>query len=97
MTIDVILRYLRLRGELPEATDSFYVVTRQDKFIGSVSLSRLITARPEQSIAEVTDYDTVPIPANMDETEVATLFERHDWLSAPVIDDEWAFARSYHN
>ncbi len=86
VTIDVILRYLRLRGELPDATDSFYVVRRDDKFIGSVSLARLITARPEQAIAEITDYETIPIPVDMDETEVATLFERHDWLSAPVID-----------
>ena len=87
VTIDVILRYLRLKGDLPEATDSFYVVNREDKFIGSVSLANLVTARPVQTIAEITDYDTVPVPADMDETEVATLFERHDWLSAPVIDE----------
>ncbi|WP_068544940.1 magnesium transporter [Thalassotalea crassostreae] len=88
VTIDVILRYLRLKGDLPEATDSFYVVNREDKFIGSVSLANLVTARPVQTIAEITDYDTVPVPADMDETEVATLFERHDWLSAPVIDED---------
>ncbi|KGJ98956.1 magnesium transporter [Thalassotalea sp. ND16A] len=86
ITIDVILRYLRLKGELPEATDSFYVVNRQDKFIGSVSLATLITARPEQTIDEITDYDTVPVPADTEESEVAKLFERHDWFSAPVID-----------
>lgn len=87
VTIDVVLRYLRVRGELPEATDSFYVVNRQDKFIGAVSLAALITARPEQSISEITDFDIVPIMADIAETEVATLFERHDWLSAPVIDN----------
>ncbi|MEW6997631.1 magnesium transporter [Colwelliaceae bacterium BS250] len=87
VTIDVVLRYLRARGELPEATDSFYVVNRKDKFIGSVSLAALITARPEQSISDITDFDIVPINADIAETEVAILFERHDWLSAPVIDD----------
>ncbi|OUS30572.1 magnesium transporter [Thalassotalea sp. 42_200_T64] len=86
ITIDVILRYLRLKGELPEATDSFYVVNRQDKFIGSVSLAALITARPEQTIGEITDYDTIPVPVDTEESEVAKLFERHDWFSAPVID-----------
>ncbi|WP_371376672.1 magnesium transporter [Thalassotalea aquiviva] len=88
VTIDVIMRYLRLRGELPDATDSFYVVNRDDKFIGSVSLANLITARPEQPISDITNYDTVTIPAAMDENEVATLFERYDWVSAPVIDDQ---------
>lgn len=87
VTIDVILRYLRLKGELPEATDSFYVVNRQDKFIGSVSLADLVTARPEQAIAEITDYDTIAISVETEESEVAKLFERHDWFSAPVIDE----------
>lgn len=87
VTIDVVLRYLRLKGDLPDATDSLYVVSRNDKLVGSVTLAKLITTAPEQSIKEITDHDTVPIPADMDETEVATLFERHDWLSAPVIDD----------
>lgn len=88
VTIDVILRYLRLKGELPEATDSFYVVSRNDKFIGSVSLADLVTARPEQTIADITDYNTVPVQVNMSDTEVATLFERYDWFSAPVLDEE---------
>ena len=87
ITIDVILRYLRLKGELPEATDSFYVVNRQDKFIGSVSLADLVTARPEQAIAEITDYDTIAITVDTEEIEVAKLFERHDWFSAPVMDE----------
>ena len=36
-----------LRGELPEATDSFYVVDREDHFIGAVSLSAIVTAKAE--------------------------------------------------
>ena len=32
VTVDVVLRYLRLRGELPEATDSFYAVDRKNHF-----------------------------------------------------------------
>ena len=47
VTVDVVLRYLRLKGELPEATDSFYVVDRHNQFIGAVSLSAIITAKPE--------------------------------------------------
>lgn len=32
--------------------------------------------------------DITTIPVTMDETEVAKLFERHDWVSAPVVDNE---------
>lgn len=87
VTVDVVLRYLRLKGELPESTDSFYVVNKRDEFKGSVSLQALVTANPALTIEEITDFDTQAINATMSDTEVAQLFERHDWLSAPVIDD----------
>ena len=40
VTVDVVLRYLRLKGELPEATDKLYVADRNDKLIGEIALSR---------------------------------------------------------
>jgi len=87
VSVDVVLRYLRLKGELPDATDSFYVVNRHDFFIGAVSLSSLVTAKPETSISSLINNDIQAIAADMEETAVAQLFERYDWLSAPVIDD----------
>ncbi len=86
VSVDVVLRYLRLKGELPEATDSFYVVDREDRFIGAVSLARIVTSKPEMIISSLIDQDVEAIPADMGETDVAQLFERHDWISAPVID-----------
>ncbi len=86
VTVDVVLRYLRLRGELPEATDSFYVVDRHDKFIGAVSLAALVTAQPETNVSDLIDEEIQAVNADMPVTDVAQLFERYDWLSAPVID-----------
>ena len=86
VTVDVVLRYLRLRGELPEATDSFYVVDRHDKFIGAVSLAALVTAQPETNVSDLIDNEIQAVNADMSVTDVAQLFERYDWLSAPVID-----------
>ncbi len=86
VTVDVVLRYLRLKGTLPEATDSFYVVDQNDFFIGAVSISALVTAQPETNISDLIDKDVQAVPADMPVTEVAQLFERHDWLSAPIID-----------
>ena len=41
VTLDVVLRYLRIRGELPAHTDQLFVTDRYDKLIGTLSLSRL--------------------------------------------------------
>jgi magnesium transporter len=89
VTIDVVLRYLRLKGELPEATDKLYVVDRDDKFIGEIGITRLLTVDPTKLVSDVMDQDIQGIPVDMDETEVAKLFERQDWISAPVVDDEY--------
>ncbi|GHE93194.1 magnesium transporter [Thalassotalea profundi] len=88
VTVDVVLRYLRLKGELPEATDSFYVVDRQDHFMGAVSISAIVTAKPEVIISSLIDEEIEAIYVDTPENEVAQLFERYDWFSAPVIDAE---------
>lgn len=88
VNVDVILRYLRQLGSLPEATDMLYVVDRHDVLLGAVRLTALLTCNPSMPIRELIDADIEGIPASMSDTEVAALFERHDWVSAPVIDAE---------
>ncbi|KXO11252.1 Magnesium transporter [Moritella sp. JT01] len=87
VTVDVILRYIRLRGELPDATDTLYVVDKDDRLIGDVPLAMLLTTDPNSVISTIMDREAETLPANMDTSEVAKLFERHDWISAPVLDD----------
>lgn len=88
VSIDVVLRYLRLKGELPEATDTLYVVNEDDRLIGDVPLSTLLTVDPSLSVAEVMGDKIETLQVEMDEDEIAKLFERHDWISAPVVDAE---------
>jgi len=88
VTIEVVLRYLRMKGELPNNTDSIYVVDSEDKFIGSVKLASLITRRPERTVDEVLDDSVQAIPVILPDDDVARLFERRDLISAPVVDDE---------
>ncbi|WP_115720033.1 magnesium transporter [Gallaecimonas mangrovi] len=88
VTIDVVMRYLRRKGELPQGTDSLYVVNKADKLVGEVPLSILVTANPTQKVKEVMDAEPEPVHYTLPETEVAKLFERYDWYSAPVVDDD---------
>ena len=87
VTLDVVLRYLRFRGELPEPTDSLFVVNREDKYLGRVRLAQLVTSDPTLTVAEILDRDLDPIPADTPAAEVARLFEDHDLVSAPVVDE----------
>jgi magnesium transporter len=88
ITLDVALRYLRRHEELPEMTDSLLVVNRNDQFIGALSLRKLLVSDPSVTVREIMDTEVEPIPASMPAREVANLFERHDWVSAPVIGED---------
>ncbi|OYD24568.1 magnesium transporter [Oceanimonas baumannii] len=87
VTIDVVLRYLRLHSELPEGTDTLYVVDQNNRLLGDISLASLVVQSPTTTVAEAMDTSVEAIPLTMTDTDVANLFERHDWLSAPVVDD----------
>jgi len=87
VSIDVVLRYLRLKGTLPETTDCLYVVDVENRLIGDVSLSTLLTVEPSSLINDVMNHKTKALTALMKENEIAKLFERHNWISAPVINE----------
>jgi magnesium transporter len=88
VSLDVVLRYLRLRGVIPDLTDSLMVVNRFDKYQGVLPLTTLLTSDPESSVAEVMDRSVDGISANMPDVEVARLFQDRDLVSAAVVDDE---------
>ncbi|KPA52839.1 magnesium transporter [Photobacterium lucens] len=87
VTADVVLRYLRMRGELPEATDALYVVDENEALIGHLSLASLITTQPDVEIKDVMEDADEAIPVDMADSEIANLFERRNWVSAPVVDE----------
>ncbi len=89
VTLDVVLRYLRLLAErVPKSTDTLFVINRDDKYLGALSLTALVTHDPEDTVAEVMSLDLKPIPADWEARKVAERFEQHDLLSAPVVDSD---------
>jgi magnesium transporter len=85
VTIEVVQRYLRMRGELPEKTDSLFVVDRYDRYLGTVPLTRLLTEDPEQLVGEILQSEAPTIDPGMPAHEVAQLFQDRDLVSAAVV------------
>ena len=88
ISVDVVLRYLRRFDEIPDLTDNLFVVNRNDKFLGNLALSKLLTCSPTTNVREVMDTEVWAIHVNLVDSEVAQIFQRHDLVSAPVIDDQ---------
>ena len=88
ITIDAVLRYLRRHDTMPDMTDNLFVVTRKDRYMGLLPLTSLLVSDPNTLISDIMDTEREAIPADLDETDVANLFERNDWVSAPVTNQE---------
>lgn len=87
VTLEVVLRYLRMRGDLPDRTDRLFVVNRHDKYLGALDITRLLTEDPEKTVGEVMDSAVESIAPETPAREVAKLFEDRDLVSAPVVSD----------
>ena len=88
VTLDVVMRYLRMRGELPPNTDKLFVVDRNDCYRGALELTEVLTNEPEQIVAAVMDREIRGIPATLSDVEVAKQFENRDLVSAAVVSED---------
>jgi magnesium transporter len=89
VTLEVVTRYLRAVGEMPDGTDLIFVVNRDNEYVGSLFLSRLLTHDPDALVSSIMSTDVMPIPAHTPSTQVVWEFENRDLLSAPVVDDDY--------
>jgi magnesium transporter len=87
ITVEVVLRYLRRRDELPEHTNSLFVVDRTDRLVGTLAVAKLLTSDANLRVSQVMDREVTKFAVLTPDTEVATAFERYNLLSAPVVDE----------
>ncbi len=89
VTLDVVMRYLRrIRDHVPDDTNALFVVNRDGRYLGVLPLVNLVKGDPDDIVAEAMTLEPPPIPATMEDNQVANLFEQHDLISAPVVDEE---------
>lgn len=85
--VDSLLNYFRHRGALPPNTDQIFVVDKQDRYLGSLSLDRLITADTSMTVRELMNTNVQPINAKDPITDVVNLFDENDAVSMPVVNE----------
>ncbi|SDS76169.1 magnesium transporter [Halopseudomonas litoralis] len=82
--VSSILRYLRLLEDLPDHTDKLMVVDRENRYLGVLRLSRLVTSPADGLVSDVMDGDFKALDVLMSSQEVQRQFEDLDMLSAAV-------------
>ncbi len=88
ISLDVVLRFLRLKTELPDHTDSVYLVDRDNRLTGILPLEKLITGSAKDPARVHALENPVSFQSLDSEEEIAKAFADYDLVSAPVVDDK---------
>lgn len=89
VSLEVVLRYLRLLKQLPVQTDKLFVVNADNVLTGVLPLEWLLVNEPSLQVSEVMAADANTFHPDDDAVEAAQAFERYDLVSAPVVDDAY--------
>ncbi|MCF7567354.1 magnesium transporter [Sabulilitoribacter arenilitoris] len=79
----------RIRGQAKEVTrvHSIYVVDKEEKLIGRLSLKDLIVAKSEQKISDLVKVNVDSVNVYDDAEDVAKVMAKYDLEAIPVVDD----------
>lgn len=81
------IEQLRTQAPAKETIYYVYVIDDQRRLIGFVSLTDLIMARPNQTIADVMHTDVIRVNVYDDQERAARIIEKYDLIALPVVDE----------
>jgi len=87
-TVDEAVEAIRANAEEAGDLHFVYVVDDNNRLVGSLSLDKLILARPDTPVSKLVDRDFLSVQTDVDQEEVAQMFKRYDLISLPVVDDQ---------
>ena len=86
ITVETAIEQVRKTAAEKETIYEAYAVDPNGTMLGVVSLRDLVLARAGQPISALMNPDVISIPPEMDQEDVARLFEHYNMLALPVVD-----------
>jgi len=65
-----------------------YCVDEEGRLVGAVNIKSLLLARSGQPLRDVMERELVVLKPEQDREEVARIFDRYDYLTLPVVDED---------
>lgn len=87
-TVKTTLEYLQKTIEDAEALYYLYIVDKEDHLKGVVSLRDIVTKPFDTPISRLINPNVIAIPYQMDQEDVARVFEKYGFTMMPVINNE---------
>jgi len=88
LTVEEAINRIRKTGIDKETINICYVLDKQRKLLGTVSLRYLLLSGNEETISSIMNENVISLNTMMDQEEVARIFQKYDFTSMPVVDNE---------
>jgi magnesium transporter len=89
MSVDEAITYLRRQArERLETIYYVYVLDPAQRLLGVVTFRELFSAPPTKTVRDIMHTDVVTAHVDMDQEALSRLFQEHNFLAIPVLDDE---------
>lgn len=88
MTVNDALLYIRSHAVDKETIYTCYVTDSKRRLEGVVTLRDMVLSPSETLIGEIMDDHVIKTTTTEDKEEIAAVFNRYDFLSLPVVDQE---------
>jgi magnesium transporter len=85
-TVGETIDYMRETVDLPDRFFELYIVDPAQRFLGAVTLDRLLRTKRPVPVSELMEEDRHRVRATQDQEEVARLFEHYNLVAVPVVD-----------
>jgi len=88
LTANEALTNLRLQAPDTETIYYIYVVDKDRKLLGFVSLKKIIVSRHNQRLHDIMDTNVISVDVDTDVEVVSDLIAKYDFLAIPVVNKE---------
>ena len=88
LTVEECIDRIRRKGLDSETINTCYVLDLRRSLIGTVSLRDLLLNQPDTHVTEFMNDNVISVGTLMDQEEVARMFQKYDFTTMPVVDNE---------
>lgn len=86
-TVKDAIEEVRKNAEEIDNIYYIYVLSVQNKLVGTVSLKSLLTNTLDTPLAKIMEEDLIYVTPEVDQEEVARIIEKYDLVAIPVVDE----------
>ena len=88
LTVQECIERIRRIGLDSETINTCYVLDRGRHLIGTVSLKDLLLNQPDTHVVDFMNDNVISVGTLTDQEEVARMFQKYDFTTMPVVDNE---------